>query len=214
MLHLLCFNLNSTHMKVDKVKKRDRERTKSKILKAVGEVIEQHGTEKVGVNLIARTAGVNKVLIYRYFESVDGLMEQYVRSGEYTSTLSSDYIDTIPELTPEDRAKALSSLMHTFTNDLRERKATRDLLRWEIGTGKSMLSDARNQIATRILSKIGDLPYYNDTSALVAFISAGIYFMTISSDYREKMLDVDLQSDEGWKRIERVIDSIITDVRG
>ena len=104
--------------------------------------------------------------------------------------------------------------MHTFTNDLRQRKATRDLLRWEIGTGKSMLSDARNQIATRILSKIGDLPYYNDTSALIAFISAGIYFLTISSDYREKMLDVDLQTDEGWKRIERVIDSIISDVRG
>lgn len=214
MLHLLCFNLNSTHMKVEKVKKRDRERTKSKILKAVGEVIEQHGTEKVGVNLIARTAGVNKVLIYRYFESVDGLMEQYVRSGEYTSTLSTDYIDNIPELTPDERQKALTSLMHTFTNDLRQRKATRDLLRWEIGTGKSMLSDARNQIATRILSKIGDLPYYNDTSALIAFISAGIYFLTISSDYREKMLDVDLQSDEGWKRIERVIDSIISDVRG
>jgi AcrR family transcriptional regulator len=201
-------------MKIEKVKKRDRERTKSKILKAVGEVIEQHGTEKVGVNLIARTAGVNKVLIYRYFESVDGLMEQYVKSGEYTSTLSTDYIDNIPQLSPEERSRALMGLMHTFTNDLRERKATRDLLRWEIGTGKSMLSDARNQIANRILTKIGDLPYYQDTSALIAFISAGIYFMTISSDYREKMLDVDLQSDDGWKRIEKVIENIITDVRG
>jgi AcrR family transcriptional regulator len=201
-------------MKIEKVKKRDRERTKSKILKAVGEVIEQHGTEKVGVNLIARTAGVNKVLIYRYFESVDGLMEQYVKSGEYTSTLSTDYIDNIPQLSPEERSKALMSLMHTFTKDLRERKATRDLLRWEIGTGKSMLSDARNQVANRILTKIGDLPYYQDTSALIAFISAGIYFMTISSDYREKMLDVDLQSDDGWKRIEKVIENIITDVRG
>ncbi|MHA4737141.1 TetR/AcrR family transcriptional regulator [Dyadobacter sp. MSC1_007] len=201
-------------MKIEKVKKRDRERTKSKILKAVGEVIEQHGTEKVGVNLIARTAGVNKVLIYRYFESVDGLMEQYVKSGEYTSTLSTDYIDNIPQLSPEERSKALMSLMHTFTKDLRERKATRDLLRWEIGTGKSMLSDARNQVANRILTKIGDLPYYHDTSALIAFISAGIYFMTISSDYREKMLDVDLQSDDGWNRIEKVIENIITDVRG
>ncbi|NIJ55954.1 TetR/AcrR family transcriptional regulator [Dyadobacter arcticus] len=200
-------------MKIDKIKKRDRERTKSKILKAVGEVIEQHGTEKVGVNLIARTAGVNKVLIYRYFESVDGLMEQYVRSGEYTSTTSTDYIDNIPTLTPDQRGNALNSLMQTFMHDLRERKATRDLLRWEIGTGKSMLSDARNQVATRILTKIGDLPHYNDTNALVAFLTAGIYFMTISADYREKMIDVDLQTEEGWKRIDRLIERIITDVR-
>ena len=201
-------------MKIDKIKKRDRERTKSKILKAVGEVIEQHGTEKVGVNLIARTAGVNKVLIYRYFDSVDGLMEQYVKSGEYTSTTGTDYIDSIPTLAPEERGKALNDLMQTFLKDLRERKATRDLLRWEIGTGKSMLSDARNQVASRILGKIGDLPYYSDTSALVSFLSAGIYYMTISTDYREKMIDVDLHSDEGWKRIEVLIERIITDIRG
>lgn len=201
-------------MKIDKVKKRDRERTKSKILRAVGDVIEQHGTEKVGVNLIARTAGVNKVLIYRYFDSVDGLMEQYVKSGEYTSTTSTDYIDNIPPLSPEERGKALNSLMQTFMQDLRERKATRDLLRWEIGTGKSMLSDARNLVASRILTKIGELPYYSDTNALVAFLSAGIYFMTISTDYREKMIDVDLQSDDGWKRIEKLIERIISDIRG
>jgi AcrR family transcriptional regulator len=200
-------------MKIEKVKKRDRERTKNKILKAVGEVIEQHGTEKVGVNLIARTAGVNKVLIYRYFDSVDGLMEQYVKSGEYTSTMGTEYIDNIPTLSPDERGKALNSLMQTFMHDLRERKATRDLLRWEIGTGKSMLSDARNQVAARIMSKIGDLPYYNDTNALVAFLTAGIYYMTISADYREKMIDVDLHSEDGWKRIDRLIERIITDVR-
>lgn len=200
-------------MKIDtKVKKRDRERTKGKILKAVGEVIEQHGTEKVGVNLIARTAGVNKVLIYRYFESVDGLMEQYVKSGEYTSTMGDEYIDNLNNVAPDERAKVLTDLMHTFLADLRERKATRDLLRWEIGTGKSMLSDARNQIATRIVEKVGDLPNFKDTSALLAFLSAGIYYMTISTDYREKMIDVDLHSDEGWKRIEHVIARIIATI--
>lgn len=197
-------------MKIEpKIKKRDRERTKSKILKAVGEVIEQYGTEKVGVNLIARTAGVNKVLIYRYFNSVDGLMEQYVTSGEYTSTAGDEYLENIGIVRPEDRVKTLTSMMLTFLSDLRERKATRDLLRWEIGTGKSMLSDARNDVAIKLLNKIGELPNYSDTGALMTFITAGIYYMTISKDYREKMINVDLHSDEGWKRIEHVIENII-----
>jgi AcrR family transcriptional regulator len=200
-------------MKIDtKVKKRDRERTKGKILKAVGEVIEQHGTEKVGVNLIARTAGVNKVLIYRYFESVDGLMEQYVKSGEYTSTMGDDYIENMTVVPMDERRKAFTDLMQTFLTDLRERKATRDLLRWEIGTGKSMLSDARNVIAARIVDKVGELPGFKDTSALMAFLSAGIYYMTIATDYREKMIDVDLHTDEGWKRIENVIERIIATI--
>lgn len=200
-------------MKTDIVKKRDRDRTKSKILKAVGDVMEQHGIAKVGVNLIARTAGVNKVLIYRYFESVEGLMKQYVKSRNYTSTICADYIDSIPAPGPDERGKALNSLMHKFINDLRESKATRDLIRWEIVNGKSMLSDTQNQVAERIMSKIGDLPRYNDTSALVAFLTASIYFVTISADYRQKMIDVDLHSEDGWKRIERLIERIITDVR-
>jgi AcrR family transcriptional regulator len=198
-------------MKIEqKIKKRDRERTKTKILKAVGEVIEKHGTEKVGVNLIARTAGVNKVLIYRYFNSVDGLMEQYVTSGEYTSTSGEDYLENLGDVSPESRPEAMTSLALTFLRDLRERKATRDLLRWEIGTGKSMLSDARNEVALRLFDKIGDLPNYPDTSALLTFITAGIYYMTLSADYREKMINVDLHSDAGWKRIENVIEGIIS----
>jgi len=199
-------------MKVDKIKKRDRERTKGKILKAVGEVIEQFGTEKVGVNLIARTAGVNKVLIYRYFDSVDGLMEQYVKSGEYASTAGDDYIDNIEPIASADRGKAMTDLMLTFLKDLRDRKATRDLLRWEIGTGKSMLSDTRNDVANRLLMKIGDLPNFADTRALMAFVTAGIYYMTMAADFRGTMMEIDLNSDEGWSRIENVIGKIISDV--
>lgn len=199
-------------MKIDKIKKRDRERTKGKILKAVGEVIEKYGTEKVGVNLIARTAGVNKVLIYRYFNSVDGLMEQYVKSGEYTSTTGDQYIENIEQAAPEDRNKLFVDIMLTFLSDLRERKATRDLLRWEIGSGKSMLSDSRNDVGNRLLEKIGELPQFKDTGALMAILTAGIYYLVIAADYRGKLIDVDLNSEEGWKRIEDVIERIILDV--
>ena len=200
-------------MKIDKIKKRDRERTKGKILKAVGEVIEQYGTDKVGVNLIARTAGVNKVLIYRYFESVDGLMEEYIKSGEYTSTTGNEYIENIQPVESEDRGKAMTDLMLTFLHDLRERKATRDILRWEIGTGKSVLSDAKNAVANRLLDKIGDLPNFSDTSALIAFLTAGIYYLVIAADHRSTMITVDLNSEEGWKRIEDIIDQIINNVK-
>ncbi len=196
-------------MIMEKVKQRDKERTKGKILKAVGEVIEKYGTEKVGVNLIARTAGVNKVLIYRYFESVDKLMEQYVKSGLYTSTSADSYLEEIDKVEIEQAPEVLTKVMLTFLNDLRERKATRDLLRWEIGTGKPMLTDSRNSAALRLLDKIGDLPNFDDVAALVAFLSGGIYYLTISADYRDTILGVNLKSESDWKRIERVVEKII-----
>ncbi|HEV7351299.1 TetR/AcrR family transcriptional regulator [Telluribacter sp.] len=193
-----------------KVKKRDRERTKGKILKAVGEVIEQYGTDKVGVNLIARTAGVNKVLIYRYFGGVDGLMEQYVKTGQYVSTSSIDYIDSVPTPAPEDRGKVWATTFTTMMRDLRARKATRDLLRWEIGAGKSALTEARDEISARWMAKIGAIPGAQDTNALIAIVLGAVYYTVLAADYRGKLMDIDLQSEEGWERIEKALEAILT----
>jgi AcrR family transcriptional regulator len=192
-----------------KVKKRDRERTKGKILKAVGEVIEKYGTEKVGVNLIAREAGVNKVLIYRYFGGVDGLMEQYVKTGQYTSTTSLDYIENLAVPAPEDRAKVWIEVLTKGLHDLRERKATRDLIRWEIGAGKPVMTDARNDSSVKMLEKIGELPNYPNTNPMLAIVIGGLYHLAVSADYRDKFVNVDLQSDEEWQRIEQTMKDII-----
>ncbi|MPR34109.1 TetR/AcrR family transcriptional regulator [Salmonirosea aquatica] len=192
-----------------KVKKRDRERTKGKILKAVGEVIEKYGTEKVGVNLIAREAGVNKVLIYRYFGGVDGLMEQYVKTGQYTSTSSLEYIENLPIPAPEDRAKMWADVLTKGLADLRERKATRDLIRWEIGAGKPVMTDARNDSSMKMYEKIGELPNYPNTSPMLAILIGGMYHLAVSADYRDKFATVDLQSEEDWKRLEQTMKDII-----
>lgn len=195
-----------------KVKIRDKERTKVKILKAVGEVIEQHGTDKVGINLIARAAGVNKVLIYRYFGGVEGVMEQYVKTGEYTSTSSLEFIDNIEIPSQENRGKAWSGILLAAMDDLRERKATRDLIRWEIGAGKPVLANVRNEVANRMMEKVGQFKNYPDTGALITLVMSGIYYLTVSSDFRDEIMDVNLKSEEGWQRIEKVIENLFAGI--
>lgn len=195
-----------------KVKIRDKERTKVKILKAVGEVIEQYGTDKVGINLIARAAGVNKVLIYRYFGGVEGVMEQYVKTGEYTSTSSLEFIDNMEIPSQENRGKAWAGILLAAMDDLRERKATRDLLRWELGAGKPVLANVRNEVANRMMDKVGKFKNYPDTGALITLIMSGIYFIAVSADFRDKIMDVDLKSEEGWQRIEKVIEDLFAGI--
>ena len=50
---------------------RDRDVTEQRMLKAVGEMIRRDGFEKLGVNAVAAHCGVSKILIYRYFGSLD-----------------------------------------------------------------------------------------------------------------------------------------------
>ena len=51
---------------------RDRERTKARIVDAVCGLLTRSGFRAVGVNAVAEAAGVDKVLIYRYFGEATG----------------------------------------------------------------------------------------------------------------------------------------------
>ena len=52
---------------------RNRKATEQRLLSAIQELIEESGFEKLGINAVASKAGVSKMLIYRYFGSLDGL---------------------------------------------------------------------------------------------------------------------------------------------
>ena len=66
-----------------KRKERDREATERRLLEAVGELVCESGFEQIGINALAARAGVSKVLVYRYFGSVDGLLAAYVRRHDF-----------------------------------------------------------------------------------------------------------------------------------
>jgi len=64
---------------------RDREKTKSKLIKAVEQVLVQHGAKALGVNAVATQAKIDKALIYRYFGDFNGLLvafAEYITQGD------------------------------------------------------------------------------------------------------------------------------------
>lgn len=58
---------------------RDREATERRLVDTVGELVRENGFEKIGVNAVAARSGVSKILVYRYFGSVEGLLAAYIR---------------------------------------------------------------------------------------------------------------------------------------
>lgn len=199
-------------MSVAVVKKRDKERTKNKILSAVGEIIALHGIEKLGINLVAKTSGVNKVLVYRYFDSVDGLVLEYLKKTELHVFACSYPPNDTQEGALEAKGGDLTGLMLGILRDLRNNAPVRNLLRWEMQSCKSMLPEAHNQIRERILQELQALPGDQDTGALLSIVTAGIYYMVIAGGQQDKIIGIDLQSERGWKRIENIIERIIISV--
>jgi len=70
---------------------KNKEATKRKLLDAVGDTIKTKGFGGLGVNKIAKAAGVSKVLIYRYFGSFNQLIIAYVREKDFWVNYSSGH---------------------------------------------------------------------------------------------------------------------------
>jgi len=72
---------------------KNREATKRKLLDAVGYIIKTNGFGALGVNKVAKSAGVSKILIYRYFGTFNKLIIAYVRGKDFWVNYSSGHQD-------------------------------------------------------------------------------------------------------------------------
>ena len=121
---------------------RDRQKTESGIREAARRILHGEGFEGWGVNAIARAAGIDKVLIYRYFDSLEGLLEEIVQETVFWPD---------PEGLPDQSAEAFigatqaalfahpenhALLTHPSARNrvsLIQRKFSSDLDRWRSG---------------------------------------------------------------------------------
>ena len=77
---------------------RDSAKTKERLLEAVDDVLARDGFGGLGVNTLAREAGVDKVLIYRYFGGLNGLLKAYAEAGDLWWTVEEITADAPPDL--------------------------------------------------------------------------------------------------------------------
>ena len=70
-------------MKKNLASERNREATEHRLLETIGAMIRENGFEKIGINAVATQSGVSKILVYRYFGSVEGLMAAYLRKHDF-----------------------------------------------------------------------------------------------------------------------------------
>jgi AcrR family transcriptional regulator len=83
---------------------KNKENTKQKLLNAVGDIIKNEGFKALGVNKVARTAGVSKILIYRYFGSFTELVRECILDMHFWAKyMSEDEGDPSSPLTVKDR---------------------------------------------------------------------------------------------------------------
>jgi AcrR family transcriptional regulator len=97
---------------------KNKENTKRKLLNAVGNIVTTDGFGGLGLNKVARSAGVSKILIYRYFGGFNELIRAYILEQDFWKNyLSEDQNETAPHLTVREQVcKMLAEQSNNFFN--------------------------------------------------------------------------------------------------
>jgi len=195
---------------------RNKEITKDKLVKAVGKVMAEVGFRNLGVNPVAREAGVDKKLIYRYFGGLTGLVEAYGQTLEFwpsAEELLGPDQESVRNLPPHE---LMALFFKRYLKAILARPNTLEILAWE-AMERNSLTSALEEVRVKTALEFFELmeqdpPEDVDLTALVLFMAGAVNFLAVRSRVHRHLGGVDLESEDGWTRIERTIDQLLEGV--
>jgi len=189
-------------------KERDRDLTEEKLINAVGELIMENGFEKLGINQVAKKAGFSKNLIYRYFESLDGLIYAYMKKNDFWVNAMSEQPDF------KDLHGYLKGLFRRQIMEFRNNISLKRLRRWELSTDNDIIVEIRAQREKNGVQFVDTICCFavmdkENLQAISALINAGITYLAMFEENSQMYNGIDIQSDKGWSQIAEGIDTLI-----
>ena len=192
---------------------RDSEAMRARILAAVGVLIMRDGLAGVGINALARAAGCDKVLIYRYFGDLDGVYAAYAAKGDFWWTVE----DLTEGLDPArtSLAEALKTMLRRHAEALRARPITLAVLAAELTNRTALvvaLETVRERRALQASAWIGEryrLPPGLDVEAISMLVGVAINYLAVRARTLKVMSGVGIASDADWRRVFAAINAIV-----
>jgi len=194
---------------------RDRPKTEQTILDAIGRLILREGLQGVGINALAREAGIDKVLIYRYFGDLDGVYLAFAERGDFWWQVE-DIIAVVGDA--PDLATAIKRGMRAHAQEMQRRPVTLAVMAAEPAHRTPLtiaLEDVREKRSLEIIAGIiadYDMPEHMDIAALTALLGAAIDYLCVRARSIKRYSGVEIATDAGWTRLFATIDLMIDGV--
>lgn len=185
--------------------RRDRQSTEESIIGAFERVLLRDGIPGVGVNAVAQEAGVNKVLIYRYFGDLPGLARHWASTSTFWPT-AMELIGHDPEafarLTVPERVR---TVLCNWIDAIRSRPKTVELLAAELMTPTDLtraLNDGMvrpgRDVSDYIQLGTAERDIEDDVWRLIYVVNTLTAYLAIRERNNPTYLGMDLTDDESW----------------
>ncbi|MQA92369.1 MAG: TetR family transcriptional regulator [Gemmatimonas sp.] len=193
-----------------KGKARDRQATEARLLKAVETVLTQEGFSGLGVNAVAREAGIDKVLIYRYFNGMPGLLRAFAYSDAFWPTVEEVLGEGSSDLSKMPVADRWSAGLVRYARALRRRPIVGEILAWEQVEKNELTEILRLRREEWFAALRERLPRDDDptdavTVSTVLVIGTAIHYLIARSRLHGDFNGLAIESDADWAHIEQII---------
>jgi AcrR family transcriptional regulator len=163
---------------------RSRLQTEQKILNALETLLLEQGYPAVGVNAIARQAGCDKVLIYRYFDGLDGLLLAFAETTPLWWEVDEVMSETADTLASLPLHEYLQTLLKRHASSLQAMPVTLEIMAWEMSEQNNLtiaLARTRAERGMALIKKIRT--HYSqpsfDVGGILGVFGAAINYLVI-----------------------------------
>lgn len=196
---------------------RNKERTKLRILNAVGEILKTGGYTGLRINKIVALAKVDRKTIYQYFGNVDNLIETYIRNKDYYMAFHDQAEELAKEYTSKNANELTQKLLLGQLDIFSMDEEMQSILLWHISESNPLLSSINEE-----REKIGDIfmdlctPQFENTPIhireRIALIIGGIYFLVLySKKTKGNFCQVDFNTEQSMENVRISIAQMINE---
>lgn len=185
-----------------------------RLLIAVSQIIENEGFIKIGVNKVAKQAKCDKVLIYRYFGGLEGLLSTWAKENDFYTLAYRTYSERVAKSeSPEDIIKLTQSVLLEQLNFLRTNKLMQELLAWELSGNSSFRSiqDERERngfkLQEELEKKLGIES--KDARMFITILIASINYIVLATRQYQLFNGIDFSNQEAWELFKQAIEKYI-----
>ena len=194
---------------------RSKERTKQKLIDAVGEVLKEKGYSALTINNIAQKAKVDRRLISLYFGSLDNLLEEYLNSRDYWMTKVAPMMAGIVEQSGEFGVKELIDALNVLYDSLGSSAELQKMLVWQVSEDHPKLrelAERRDKLSAPFFEP-ADKKFEGsgiNLRAIVALQIAGIYFISLHAKMNKApFCEIQVETEDGKAQIKQALETIM-----
>lgn len=181
-----------------------RQQTEQRIMQALEDQIHETGMRGVGVNAIAKRAGVSKELIYRYFDGLPGLMLQWMQTQDFWTGKSAMLLDATSA--EKSLQQIVLDMLNAQIEALSKNDALKEIRRWELierNEVSAQLANRREKAARTFVDELSAMSKDTDADvpAMIGVMLAGVLYLSLRSKTESHFLGVPIRTEEGWERI-------------